>query len=78
MEDKKSKRLLPESSKTCYPTMTKVIFFYILFVLPAHKTSVDATPGAVSAMLRCNLLVTYVDGLSPDFSSLPATSAVEK
>jgi len=36
----------------------------------------DVTPGIVSALLRRYLLATHFDGLSPDFSSLPATSVV--
>ncbi len=34
----------------------------------------DATPGTVSALLRCYLLATHFEGLSSDFSSLPATT----
>jgi len=33
----------------------------------------DATPGTVSALLRCYLMATHFDGFSPDSSSLPAT-----
>jgi len=33
----------------------------------------DATPGTVSARLRCYLLATHFDDISPDSSSLPAT-----
>jgi hypothetical protein len=36
----------------------------------------DATPGTVSALLRCYLLATHFEGLSSDFSSLPATTVV--
>jgi len=36
----------------------------------------DATPDTVSALLRRCLLATHFDGLSPDVSSLPATSVV--
>ena len=39
----------------------------------------DATPGTVSSvtsLLRCHLLATVFDGLSPDSSSLPAPSVV--
>ena len=36
----------------------------------------DATPGTVSALLRCYLLATHFGGFSADLSSLPATSLV--
>jgi len=36
----------------------------------------DATPGTVSALLRCNLLATHSGGFSPDSSWLPATPVV--
>jgi len=36
----------------------------------------DATPGIVSARLRCVLMNTHFDGFSPDSSALPATSVV--
>jgi len=36
----------------------------------------DATLGTVSALFRCYFLATHFDGLSSDFSSLPATSAL--
>ena len=36
----------------------------------------DATPGTVSALLRCYLLAAHFDGLSSDFSLLPASTVV--
>jgi len=36
----------------------------------------DATPGTVSALLRCYLLATHFDGFRPDSSSLPATAVL--
>jgi len=45
-------------------------------VLTDALACTDPTPGIVSALLRCYLFAAYYDGLSSEFSSLPATTVV--